>query len=296
MLAHECNHNLVFKKTSWNRWLFTLASLPMFMSAHHTWWVEHHVHHNDLGAKKDFTKRRRSFFLLTRKRFLWFTEGPVVKWLAWLATPLITPYALFMLVMQALRSGLGLIVYAASIARRGPGRPGETALSILADSHLATGYEKYGIEYWAVVYPALSLSMTAALFFFCGWQSVVYLLLSQLFMTGFLHPLMFGMILSNSHFHGHRCYQPTSSNYGWLNWITFNFGLHTEHHDLERIPWSRLQRMRKIAPESYDDLVQTKSYVALAFQFVFGPSATLDENFGSEIQRNLATISAPNGD
>ena len=34
-LAHECNHNLVFKKTAWNRWLFTLTTLPMFMSAHH---------------------------------------------------------------------------------------------------------------------------------------------------------------------------------------------------------------------------------------------------------------------
>lgn len=57
MLAHECNHRLVFKKDSRNRYLFTLLSLPMGLSAHHTWWVEHHVHHNDLGAKKDFVRR-----------------------------------------------------------------------------------------------------------------------------------------------------------------------------------------------------------------------------------------------
>ena len=37
MLAHECNHSLVFKKNSPNRWLFTLVSLPMALSAHHTW-------------------------------------------------------------------------------------------------------------------------------------------------------------------------------------------------------------------------------------------------------------------
>ena len=31
-LAHECNHNLIFKKTFWNRVMFTATSLPMFLS------------------------------------------------------------------------------------------------------------------------------------------------------------------------------------------------------------------------------------------------------------------------
>ena len=66
--------------------------------------------------------------------------------------------------------------------------------------------------------------------------------------------MMFGLILSNSHFHGTRYQQPSSSYYGWLNWVTFNFGLHTEHHDLARIPWVRLPQLRKIAPEFYDNL------------------------------------------
>ena len=80
------------------------------------------------------------------------------------------------------------------------------------------------------------------------WKSAVYLLCSQMFMTGFLHPTMFGMILSNSHFHGHSNYQPSASYYGWFNRLTFNFGLHTEHHDIAGIPWSRLPRLRQIAP------------------------------------------------
>ena len=66
-LAHECDHCLVFKSRFWNRYLFTLTSIPMFLSAHHTWWIEHIVHHNDMSATKDFTTRRRSFFLATRK-------------------------------------------------------------------------------------------------------------------------------------------------------------------------------------------------------------------------------------
>ena len=65
-LAHECNHNLIFKKTFWNRVCFTFTSLPMFLSGHHTWWAEHLTHHSDMGAKKDFITRRRTFFLTSR--------------------------------------------------------------------------------------------------------------------------------------------------------------------------------------------------------------------------------------
>jgi sphingolipid 4-desaturase/C4-monooxygenase len=40
MLAHECNHGLVFRSTRLNRWLYTLTSLPMGQPGHHTWWIE----------------------------------------------------------------------------------------------------------------------------------------------------------------------------------------------------------------------------------------------------------------
>ena len=65
-LGHECVHGLVFKRPLWNRVLFTFTTLPMFLSGHHTWWAEHLVHHTDMGAKKDFISRRRTFFLTTR--------------------------------------------------------------------------------------------------------------------------------------------------------------------------------------------------------------------------------------
>ena len=98
---------------------------------------------------------------------------------------------------------------------------------------------------------------------------LLYLLLSQIFMTGFLHPLNFGLILSNSHFNEHATYQPTSSYYGWLNAITFNFGLHTEHHDLAGIPWNQLHKLAQVAPEFYDVLEKTRSYSGLALKFAF---------------------------
>lgn len=271
MLAHECNHGLVFSSTTLNRWLYTFTSMPMFLSGHHTWWIEHHVHHTDLGAKKDFIKRRRTFFLLTRY-----------------LTPLLIPFSMFMLVTQAIRSTVGLISYFLGLFR-GHWKPGPLTLSILADAHLVSGYRKYRMPLWPVVYAALSLALPIVLFTTLGWKPVVYLLLSQSFMTGFLHPIMFGMILSNSHFHGSQHYQPSSSYYGWFNKITFNFGYHTEHHDLSSIPWSRLPTLRKMAPEFYDPLHQTKSYTGLALCFAF-QSYRFDGFFNSEEIRNAEML------
>ena len=282
-LAHDCNHGLVFNNRRWDRWLFTLTSLPMFMPGHHTWWIEHHVHHNDLGAKKDFVKRRRSILLAFKDNV--FGRTVPEKWrplISWITTPLFWPIAILMLTTQVMRSLVGLIVYAATDLLRGRWQPSDRTLNLLADQHLISGYEKYGIRLWGVTYPLINLSMLAAMVWFLGWQPIVYLSFSALFMTGFLHPLMFGLILSNSHFHGHRTYQPSSSYYGWLNRIMFNFGLHTEHHDLEAVPWGKLGRLREIAPEYYDDLVKTKSYAGLALQFAFGRR----DDFDNEEHRN----------
>jgi sphingolipid delta-4 desaturase len=195
-----------------------------------------------------------------------------------------------MLVTQVLRALLGLVVYAVTAIASGRLTPGDTALAILADQHLISGYNRYGFRRWAVVYPLLSLALLTAVFVLGGWKSILYLLLAQLFMTGFLHPVNFGAILNNSHFHGQGQVQPSSSYYGWFNWLTFNFGLHTEHHDLEKIPWFRLGKLRKIAPEYYDGLVQTRSYALLGLQFGFGAR----ESFDAEEYRNLEMLrSAP---
>jgi len=279
-LAHECNHGLVFRSKSWNRWLFTFTSLPMFLSGHHTWWVEHLVHHNDLGAKKDFITRRRTFFLITRY-----------------TSPLFVPYSLIMLVTQLARSIVGLVMYAAGLLV-GRIKPGKLTLSVLADEHLVSGYEKERIEVWAVLYPVLHLIMLgglAAYGYFIGagwWKPILYLYASQAFMTGFLHPFMLGIVLAISHFHGRDHYQPSASCYGWLNRIGFNIGYHVEHHDLAGIPWFRLPQLRKIAPEFYHDLEQISSYTGLALRFVFAGKETYHRHFDNEAHRNRERFAA----
>lgn len=288
-LAHECNHFLVFKSEPANRWLFTLTSLPMMFAGHHSWWIEHHVHHNHLGSRIDFIKRRRSILLAMKDRIFNRVPGPrVQRMTSWLTTPLFWPIAALMLVTQFLRSIVGLAVYGWNAVRTGNLKPNDFALAILADEHLVSGYHRYKLEAWAVVYPLMSLGLVVGIWLLFGWIPLAYLFLSALFATGFLQPLVFGMILSNSHFHGHDCYQPSASNYGVLNWFTFNFGLHTEHHDFHKIPWLRLGRLRKIAPEFYENLKQTPSFIGLALRFAFGTR----DSFDNEDYRNAEMLKA----
>lgn len=270
-LGHECVHGLVFKSKRLNRLWFTLTTLPMFLSGHHTWWEEHLVHHNDMGAKKDFITRRRSYFLRTR-----------------LTSPLVFPYSAIMLVMQVMRSTIGLVMYAGGLLA-GQSKPTPRTLAVLADQHLVSGYVKDGAERWAVWYPLVNLVTCTALLLIGGWQSVVYLLASQAFFTGFLHPYCLGWVLGISHFHGARRYQPTASHYGWLiNLLSFNAGYHVEHHDLMTIPWRRMPALRRMAPEFYDNLETIPSYTWLALQFVFSGPRYFEANFNHEAHRNAA--------
>ena len=267
-LGHECNHGLVFKKMSWNRWLYSITTAPMCMTAHHTWWIDHAVHHNDLGSNKDFLTRRRTQFLATRH-----------------ISPLVFPWALAMIVLQCVRSALGLVLYLSS-ALTGRVTPGHNTLCVLAEEHLISGYRRASLVSWAVVYPTVCLLMLAGLYWYGGWMPILYLVLSAAFLSGFAHPWAFGLILGNAHFHGHRNYQPTSSYYGWLNRLTFNHGLHLEHHDMAGIPWNHLPKLRKIAPEFYDEMNQIKSYVALAWTFHFGGQDAQETLFDNENHRN----------
>lgn len=60
----------------------------------------------------------------------------------------------------------------------------------------------------------------------------------------------------------------TYSYYGPLNLLTYNVGLHNEHHDFPAIPWTRLPKLKAIASEFYDDLPRHTSWVYVIWQFV----------------------------
>lgn len=66
----------------------------------------------------------------------------------------------------------------------------------------------------------------------------------------------------------------TYSYYGPLNWLTYNVGLHNEHHDFPAIPWTRLHEVHRIAREFYEPLPCHRSWVWVIWTFI------LDTNVG----------------
>lgn len=66
----------------------------------------------------------------------------------------------------------------------------------------------------------------------------------------------------------------TYSYYGPLNILTYNVGLHNEHHDFPAIPWTRLHKLHEIAAEFYEPLPCHRSWVWVIWTFI------LDSNVG----------------
>ncbi|RKF82911.1 Sphingolipid delta-desaturase [Golovinomyces cichoracearum] len=114
-------------------------------------------------------------------------------------------------------------------------------------------------------------------------NSFYYMLLSS-FLAGSLHPCAGHFIAEHYLLNGppsgardprNKIPLPeTFSYYGPLNILTYNVGLHNEHHDFPAVPWSRLPRLHEIAKEFYDELPCHKSWVRVIWQFV------LDKNVG----------------
>lgn len=68
--------------------------------------------------------------------------------------------------------------------------------------------------------------------------------------------------------------QPTRSTYSALNLILFNTGYHNEHHTFPNVAWTRLPKLKKLAPEVFGPGTE-KSYVGFWWAHVradFSPS------------------------
>lgn len=118
-----------------------------------------------------------------------------------------------------------------------------------------------------VVNTLIQLAFDAAVFYFLGWKSFIYLLFGTLLGLG-LHPIS-GHFLSE-HYTFVEGYE-TYSYYGPLNYITFNVGYHNEHHDFPNIPGYALPKLKAIAPDYYDNLPCHYSWIKVLYDFVLDP-------------------------
>ena len=99
----------------------------------------------------------------------------------------------------------------------------------------------------------------------CGLPGLAYVLLSTFFGIG-LHPLGARWIQEHYTFIPG---QETYSYYGILNLVTLNIGYHNEHHDLVRVPWAHLPKVKALAPEFYDHLYAHRSLTRVLMQWLF---------------------------
>lgn len=128
------------------------------------------------------------------------------------------------------------------------------------------------------------LAFDAALWRTCGGRALAYLILSS-FLAGSLHPCA-GHFIAEHYVLGrdalerrrttttaataHAVPTPeTFSYYGPLNLLTYNVGLHNEHHDFPAVPWSRLPAVHALAREFYAELPSHGSWVRVLWQFVW---------------------------
>ena len=131
-----------------------------------------------------------------------------------------------------------------------------------------------------------SSAFLAGLWAVAGWKAVLYLTLSSIFAIG-LHPVGARWIQEHYLTSG-KAGQETFSYYGPLNRVAFNVGYHNEHHDFMMVPWSRLPRLKAMAPEFYDGLVHHRSWTALLFRFLLDPSLSL---YSRRIRGSAAAVS-----
>jgi sphingolipid delta-4 desaturase len=138
---------------------------------------------------------------------------------------------------------------------------------------------------WGFVNTLSVVTFDLVIWYFFGWQGLVYLLLSTFFGLG-LHPV--GARWIQEHF-VMKTDQETYSYYGPLNLLSFNVGYHNEHHDFPGVPWSRLPQIRAIAPEYYDTLLYHTSWTKLLLRFLFDPKVTLQSRVEREARFGLKT-------
>lgn len=134
------------------------------------------------------------------------------------------------------------------------------------------------MQKWHFINIAFQIPAILLFIYFAGWGALLYLAVS-VFFAGSLHPLA-GHFISEHYVFEEG--QETYSYYGPLNKLSFNVGYHNEHHDFPRIPGSRLPKLKKLAPEYYDELYAHYSWTRVLFKFI----TNADISLHSRVRRN----------
>ncbi|KAI9813889.1 MAG: hypothetical protein M1826_002376 [Phylliscum demangeonii] len=243
LAIHEISHNLAFRSPRANRLFALVANVPIAVPYSAAFRPYHLAHHKSLGVDgidTDLPTAAEAVLLdsVLGKAF----------------------FCTFQIVFYALRP---MIVHPLPLTR----------LHVL----------NLGVQ----------LLFDALLVRYVGVNALLYLIASS-FLAGSLHPCAGHFIAEHYVFDGGA--RPsegagaeeekeesatslpppeTYSYYGPLNYLTYNVGLHNEHHDFPAVPWTRLPAVRALAPEFYAHLPAHRSWVAAMARFIVDPDVGL---------------------
>ncbi|KAI8379868.1 fatty acid desaturase-domain-containing protein [Choanephora cucurbitarum] len=143
---------------------------------------------------------------------------------------------------------------------------------------------------WEWINLSFILIIDLLVYLVCGPKGLLYLLLSLWFGYS-LHPGAAHFIQEHFTFDDG---QETYSYYGFLNIPFMNIGYHNEHHDFQKIPWSKLPALRALASEYYDTLSYHTSWLKVHWKFItqstMGPQSRVVRDYDT-FKRGRSLIS-----
>jgi sphingolipid delta-4 desaturase len=121
---------------------------------------------------------------------------------------------------------------------------------------------------WELINVFVSILANAIIYTYLGGSGLGYLFLSLWFGYS-LHPGAAHFIQEHYTFDDG---QETYSYYGVLNVPFMNIGYHNEHHDFQKIAWSKLPQLRRLASDYYDSLAYHTSWLLVHWKFITEPT------------------------
>lgn len=131
------------------------------------------------------------------------------------------------------------------------------------------------LDRWLAANWIVTGGVFAAAWHFGGNSTALYLVISAYFAVG-MHPAGAHILQEHIWFSEPR---ETSSYYGPINRISFNFGHHVEHHDFITVPGRNLPRLRAMAPEFFPADPAYAARWRLLWRFVMDPSVRIGGRF-----------------
>jgi len=151
------------------------------------------------------------------------------------------------------------------------GKIGYLAFFPILQSIRTLRFTEFNNDKWVIVNWVTTMAVNLSVLYFFGFRAFLFLFISSYFALS-LHPVGARWIAEH---YAVKPKQETYSYYGPINNVAFNIGYHNEHHDLPRVPWSKLPQIRQMAPEYYEPLYKHDSYLQVLWTFFFNPNFTL---------------------